>query len=93
VTPYDRIRAARRKLVGTKQAMKAVARGQAAEVYVARDADPRVVRDLIRLCEEKNVPLIYVDGMAELGRACGIQVGAASAAVLRDPERPGNASA
>lgn len=77
--------------MGTRQAAKAVARGQAETVFVARDAEPHVVRDLVRLCEEKNIPIIYVDSMAELGRACGIQVAAAAAAVLRSgdaPERP-----
>lgn len=85
-SPYDEVRAARRRAVGTRQALKAVARDQAAAVFVARDAEPHVTRELVRLCEEKNVPIVYVDSMAELGRACGIQVGAAAAAILRDAE-------
>lgn len=86
MTPYDQIRSARRRTVGTRQVLKAVMRDEAATVFVAQDAEPHVVRDLIRLCQEKNVPIIYVDSMAELGRACGIQVEAASAAVLKDRE-------
>ena len=84
MTPYDQVRHARRRVVGTRQVM----RGEATLVVVAQDAEPHVVRDLIRLCQEKDVPVVYVDSMAELGRACGIQVGAASAAVLKEvPER------
>jgi len=84
MTPYDEIRSARRRAVGTRQVLKAVMRDEAVAVFVARDAEPHVVRDLIRLCQEKQVPITYVDSMAELGRACGIQVGAASAAVLKE---------
>lgn len=79
---YEAVRAARRRAVGTRQTLRAVARDQAVQVFVARDAEPHVVRELLRLCGEKGVPVVYVDSMAELGRACGIQVGAAAAAVL-----------
>lgn len=82
--PYDRIKNAPHKAVGTKQTLKAASRQQAQEVFVARDADEFVVRDLIRTCEEQGIPITYVDSMAELGRACGIKVGAASAAILRE---------
>ena len=48
--PLDRIRSARRRAVGTKQTLKAVVRGQAAEVFVARDAEEHVVRSVIQAC-------------------------------------------
>ena len=82
--PYDRIRNARRRSVGTKQTLKAAVRGQAVEVFIARDADEHVVRNLVHVCQERNIPLTYVDSMMELGRACGIKVGAASAAILKE---------
>ncbi len=78
----ERLRSARHKAVGTKQTLKAVDRGTARTVFLARDADERVVRDLIRACEERAVEIVYVESMALLGKACGIQVGAASAAIV-----------
>lgn len=80
----DRLRASRHRTVGTKQTLKAVLRGQARRVYVARDAEEHVVRDLIRACEAKGIDIEYVDTMAELGSACRIKVGAASAAILEE---------
>ncbi|HCJ10878.1 MAG TPA: 50S ribosomal protein L7Ae-like protein [Clostridiales bacterium] len=81
---YERLTGAKAKTVGTKQTLKALQKDQVKVVYVARDAEERVVRELLRLCEEKNVEVVYADSMARLGQACGIQVGAASAAVLED---------
>ncbi|MFO7277222.1 MAG: ribosomal L7Ae/L30e/S12e/Gadd45 family protein [Pseudomonadota bacterium] len=57
-------------------------RGQAAEVFIARDAEEHVVRGVVQACRERDLTITYVDTMAELGRACGIKVGAASAAIL-----------
>jgi large subunit ribosomal protein L7A len=81
---YERLTGARSKTVGTKQTLKALQKGLAEVVYVARDADERVVREILNLSKDKNVEVVYADSMARLGQACGIQVGAASAAVLRE---------
>jgi len=79
---YERLAGAKAKTVGTKQTLKALQKGQAGMVFVAEDADERVVRDVLRLCEEKGVEVVYVPSMAKLGQACGIEVGAATAAIL-----------
>lgn len=81
---YQRLVAATRKVVGMKQSMRAVQRGEARVVFVAGDADSRVVAPLYRLCEEKGVEIIIVPTMEELGRACQIEVGSAVAAILED---------
>ncbi|PZN11638.1 MAG: 50S ribosomal protein L7Ae-like protein [Bacillota bacterium] len=80
----DRLRAARRRTVGTKQTLKAVLKGEARKVYVARDAEEHVVRDLIQACQTRGVAIEYVDTMSELGSACRIKVGAASAAIIEE---------
>ncbi len=77
-----RLRAASARAVGTNQTTKAITRGQAAEVFVAADADRRVVEPIIRAAAAVGVRLIEVESMTALGRACGIAVGAAAAAVL-----------
>ncbi len=81
--PLARLKQARRKTVGSKQTAKAVAKGLAEVVFIAQDAEEHVVRDIIRACEERGIQLVYVNSMDELGKACGIEVGAASAAILK----------
>lgn len=82
--PYERLRKAVKKTIGTKQTMKAVQRNAATLVYVAKDAEPHVVDPLINLCKEKGIEVVTVDSMKELGKACGIEVGSASAAVIAE---------
>ncbi len=78
----ERLVSARKKTVGTKQTQKAVEKGQARVVYVAKDAEERILSPLLRLCAEKGVEVVMVDSMCELGKRCGIKVGAASAAII-----------
>lgn len=75
---------AEKRAVGVKQTAKSVAKNNAAKVYVAKDADERVTDNLLELCREKGVEIIEVESMNELGKACGIHVKAAAAAVLKD---------
>jgi len=69
-------------VVGAKQLRKAVHAGKARYVYLAQDADPILTEPLKRLCQEQSLPVAWVKTMAELGRLCGIEVGASAAAVL-----------
>ena len=69
-------------VVGSKQLKKALNQGVAQRVYLALNADPAVTEPLMVLCEVNNVSYAWVPSMQDLGRACGIEVGAAAAAVL-----------
>jgi large subunit ribosomal protein L7A len=70
--------------IGTKQTMKTVELGEAAQVFVAQDADPRMVNRIVLLCNQHDVKLTYIDTMRNLGKACGIGVGAAMAVVVEE---------
>lgn len=72
---------ARRKVVGTKQTIKALEKGEVLQVFVARDAEEKVIRPVVSLCEANNIEPQFVDSMHELGRICGIKVKAATAAI------------
>lgn len=74
-----------KKVVGVKQVTKAVGKGLAKRVFFAADADARVLHPLKVLCAEKEVELLEADSMRTLGKACGIEVGAAAVAVLDSP--------
>jgi large subunit ribosomal protein L7A len=82
--PYEKVKQAGKISIGTKQATKVIELGQAREVFVAKDADPRVTGKVIALCKKMGVQVTYVDSMKLLGKACGIEVGAAIAAVLNE---------
>jgi large subunit ribosomal protein L7Ae len=70
---------------GTNEATKAVERGIAKLVLISEDVQPpEIVAHLPPLCEEKNIPYVYVAKQSELGAASGLDVGAASAAII-DP--------
>jgi len=72
---------------GTNETTKAVERGIAKLVYIATDVDPpEIVAHLPLLCEEKNVPYIYVKSKSDLGKAVGIEVSCASAAIIDEGE-------
>ncbi len=81
---YKRLLEVKKKTVGTKQTLKAIERGESKTVYVAEDAERRVVEPIIQMCEKKGIPVVRVASMRELGRACGIKVGCASAAVIEE---------
>lgn len=74
---------AARKAIGTKQTVRAVEKGLAAKVYLASDADNRVIAPLVQLCSQRGVGVEAGATMAELGKACGIEVGAAAVALLK----------
>ena len=69
-------------VVGTKQLKKALVNGRAQYVFLAENANPAITDPIAELCESSNIQITWVSTMSDLGRACGIEVGAAAAAVL-----------
>ncbi len=72
----------RRTVVGAKQLRKALTTGRAQQVFLARNADPAITEPLEALCLQYRVDYVWVPNMTELGKACGIEVGAAAAAAV-----------
>jgi len=70
-------------LVGVKQSTRAISDGRALALYIAKDAEQHVTRTLIKLAREYEVEIIYVNSMYELGKACNIDVGAATAVIVK----------
>ncbi len=72
---------------GTNETTKVVERGVAKLVYIAKDVDPpEIVAHLPLLCEEKNVPYLYVNTKSRLGEAAGLRVDCAAVAVIDEGE-------
>ncbi|WP_195576684.1 ribosomal L7Ae/L30e/S12e/Gadd45 family protein [Paenibacillus sp. 1001270B_150601_E10] len=70
--------------IGTKQTLKMVEQDLAIEVYVALDADAKLISRITNLCRKKAVKITEVATMKELGKVCGIDVGAAMVAVVNE---------
>lgn len=79
----ERLSSAEARAVGINQTAKAIARGRAQVVYIAKDADRRVVEGVVTAAKAANLDIVEADSMREIGRACGIGVGAAAAAILK----------
>ncbi|MBX6352469.1 MAG: ribosomal L7Ae/L30e/S12e/Gadd45 family protein [Thermoflavifilum sp.] len=80
----DRIRLARKLTIGTNQTTKALQQSLVKQLYVAKDAEQRVIGPVLALAKERGVPVEWVDTMKQLGKACGIEVGAATAAIIEE---------
>ena len=70
-------------LVGSKQLRKALKNGTVSAVFLAEDADPGVTEPIAACCKDANIQPAWVPSKKTLGHACGIDVGAAAAAVLK----------
>ncbi|MGI6585705.1 MAG: ribosomal L7Ae/L30e/S12e/Gadd45 family protein [Lutisporaceae bacterium] len=77
------LKALQRRTVGLKQTVKAIKNGTAVKVYLAEDADDFIKQSVIDACRDKNLQIIYVSNMKELGDACGIDIGASTAAIKK----------
>ena len=78
----ESLKQARHMVTGTKQTQKAIECGKARHVFIARDADERVIRPILEACEQKEIPVTMVETMDELGKTCSIKVCAATAAIV-----------
>ncbi|MDW7675233.1 MAG: ribosomal L7Ae/L30e/S12e/Gadd45 family protein [Bacillota bacterium] len=82
--PMNLLEQAKVKTIGTKQTLKAIQTGNAQVVFIADDAEIHVTKPLLQLCEQQGLEIIKVPSMVELGKACGIKVKAASAAIVKE---------
>ncbi len=74
--------AGKKVVVGAKQLKKALLGGRARCVFLAENADPAITDPIGELCRQSNIHITWVSSMSELGQRCGIEVGAAAAAVV-----------
>ncbi|KAJ2031525.1 RNA binding protein snu13, partial [Coemansia sp. S610] len=58
---------------GANEATKTLNRGISEFIVMAADCEPiEILLHLPLLCEDKNVPYVFVPSKAALGRACGV---------------------
>lgn len=81
---YEKVKQAEHFSVGLKQTLKAIEHGKAQEIVIAKDADKKLINKVIQICNQKKINISYVDSMKQLGKACGIDVGASAIALLKN---------
>lgn len=70
------------KIVGAKQVKRALNSSKVEVVFIADDAEKKVTNEIKEICNIKQIQVIYVETMDSLGKACGIGINAAVAALL-----------
>jgi ribosomal protein L7Ae-like RNA K-turn-binding protein len=72
---------------GANEATKALSRGIADLIILAADAEPlEILLHLPLLCEDKNVPYVFVKSRQALGRACGVSRSVIAVAILSNED-------
>lgn len=72
------------KVVGIKQVKRALNSQEVEVLYLAEDSDEDLQNQILDLAIKNDVQVIKLETMKELGIACGIDVSAASAALLKN---------
>ena len=72
------------RVIGLKQVRKAVQGGRAAAVFLADDADARISCGICKTCTYPDAPCRFPDRARRSMEACGIDVGAAAAALTQE---------
>ena len=68
---------------GANEATKTLNRGITDLIIMAADAEPlEILLHLPLLCEDKNVPYVFVPSKIALGRACGVSRPVVSCSIL-----------
>ncbi|MFZ5974479.1 MAG: ribosomal L7Ae/L30e/S12e/Gadd45 family protein [Bacillota bacterium] len=71
------------RIVGTKQVIKHLRQNRLCTLYLAGDVDDNVRSMLEQAVGSQALEIVDVPTMKELGQLCGIDVGAACAALLK----------
>ncbi len=72
-----------KRFVGISQVRRELERDNVGKVFLAEDADQSLLVEIRSLAESRGIPVESVGTMLELGRACAISRGAATAALQR----------
>jgi large subunit ribosomal protein L7A len=80
---FEQLKDQQKLVVGAKQSLKAVREGRAQTLFIAKDAEKHVTRNIEEEARNQQLQTVYVESMKKLGKACGIDVGAAVVVILK----------
>ena len=79
---HESLQKAQKVVIGIKQTTRALESNEVRMVFLAQDAEAKLLKPIREMCAAKGIPIEEVATMKELGKACKIQVGAAAVAIL-----------
>ena len=71
------------RVVGVKQATKAIKEGMVKEAYLVDDADSDIKNPFLKLCKKRDIPVVSIETAEELGALCEITAEASVAVLLK----------
>jgi len=71
------------RIVGLKQLIRELDTDNVECIYMADDAEVHVKGKVRKALAGRDIEVVAVDSMERLGKSCGINVGAACAAILK----------
>lgn len=71
-----------KKVIGIKQSTKAIKNGEGKILYVAKNANDKMVAPLVELAKKCGIEVKHVESMKILGEMCGIDVKSAATLIL-----------
>ncbi|TCO75021.1 ribosomal L7Ae/L30e/S12e/Gadd45 family protein [Marinisporobacter balticus] len=80
---FEELKNKKKLIVGTKQALKALKEDKAETLFIAKDAEKHVIRTIEDEAKKRKIQIVYAESMKKLGKACGINISAATAVILK----------
>lgn len=80
----EQLKQAEKLVVGTREVLRGLKKGNIARAYVANDCDTYIFQQVAQAAEDAGVPLVRVQTMAELGEIVHAPVKTAAAGIPRD---------
>ena len=71
-------------IVGMKQTLRALEMNLVCVLYIALDADEKVTSRIEELAIKKQIEIVKVPTMRELGDACNVRIGASTCAIVKN---------
>ena len=71
------------RVAGISAVMRSLKACRAEKVFLSKEADIKLLSEIIKAADETNVPIEWAEESQQLGRACAIQRKTAAAALLK----------
>ena len=75
---------------GAKQVLAGLKNETLQAVYIAKEADLDLLKEIVKLATESNVEIIYKDTLQEVGKLCNIDVGSAASGLIKEVKKIAN---
>lgn len=71
------------RVAGLKQVLRYARLKRLDKVYIAKDADEKIIKTLVHECRKQHIPFDQSLTMHQIGSACEIEVGSACAGIIK----------